>query len=77
MTLCSDEEPEKNSFSDQLLSSIGEKNYEFIKNLPDDSASIINALQDYEFLNTDAQKKFLKLINDLRKAMTQSLFKRL
>ena len=68
-------ESEKNSYSDQLLSSIGEKNYEFIKNLPDDSASMINALQDYEFLNTDAQKKFLKLINHLRKAMTQSLFK--
>ena len=68
-------ESEKNSYSDQLLSSIGEKNYEFIKNLPDDSASMINALQDYEFLNTDAQKKFLKFINHLRKAMTRSLFK--
>lgn len=62
------------NFSDQVLGNIGEQNKDFINNLPDDPASQVRALQDYEFLNTDAQKKFLKLIDDLRKAMTQSFF---
>jgi len=68
-------ETSEGSFADQLLGNIGEKNREFINNLPDDNAAKIKQLQDYEFLNTDAQKKFLKLIDDLRKAMTRSFFK--
>jgi uncharacterized protein with von Willebrand factor type A (vWA) domain len=67
-------EGQGDNFSNKLLGDIGEKNREFIKNLPDDPAGQVQALQDYEFLNTDAQKKFLKLIDDLRKAMTQSFF---
>ena len=63
------------NFSNQLLGNIGEQNKEFIKNLPEDTAGKVKALQEYEFLNTDAQKKFLKLIDQLRKAMTQSFFK--
>ena len=63
------------SFSNNLLGDIGEQNKEFIKNLPDDAAGKVKALQDYEFLNTDAQKQFLKLTEQLRKAMTQSFFK--
>lgn len=63
------------NFSDKVLGNIGETNKAFIRNLPDDTAGRVKALQDYEFLNTDAQKKFLKLIDDLRKAMTQSFFK--
>lgn len=63
------------NFSNRLLGNIGEQNKEFIKNLPDDTAGKVKALQEYEFLNTDAQKKFLKLIDQLRKAMTQSFFK--
>ena len=66
---------EESKFSNQVLSKIGERNREFINNLPDDTASRIKDLKDYEFLNTDAQKKFLRLIDVLRKAMTQSFFK--
>lgn len=69
-----DDDNQKN-FSNNLLGNIGEQNKEFIKNLPDDTAGKVKALQDYEFLNTDAQKQFLKLIEQLRKAMTQSFFK--
>ncbi len=68
-------ETSEGSFADQLLGNIGEKNREFVNTLPDDNAAKIKQLQDYEFLNTDAQKKFLKLIDDLRKAMTRSFFK--
>ena len=63
------------NFSDRVLSDIGEKNSAFIDDLPEDTAGRVNALQDYEFLNPDAQKKFLKLIEQLRNAMTQSFFK--
>ena len=62
-------------FSNNVLGDIGEQNKEFIKNLPDDAAGKVKALQDYEFLNTDAQKQFLKLTEQLRKAMTQSFFR--
>ncbi len=66
--------PDSNNFSDKLLGDIGESNKDFIKNLPDDPAGRVKALQDYEFLNADAQKKFLKLIEQLRQGMTQSFF---
>jgi len=63
------------TFTDRLLGNIGETNKDFIRNLPSDTAGKVKALQEYEFLNTDAQKKFLKLTDQLRKAMTQSFFK--
>ncbi|MBT3832023.1 MAG: VWA domain-containing protein [Gammaproteobacteria bacterium] len=69
-----DDENQEN-FSNSVLGDIGEQNKEFIKNLPDDAAGKVKALQDYEFLNTDAQKQFLKLTEQLRKAMTQSFFR--
>ena len=61
-------------FSDKLLGNIGEQNQDFINNLPDDAAGQVHALQDYEFLNADAQKAFLKLLEKLKQAMTQSFF---
>lgn len=63
------------SFSNKLLGDIGKQNKEFIDNLPDDAAGKVRELQNYEFLNADAQKKFLKLLDQLRKGMTQSFFK--
>ena len=71
----SDDSPDGENFSNQVLSDIGEKNRDFINELPDDTAGKVKALQEYEFLNTDAQKKFLKLVDQLRQAMTQSFFK--
>ncbi len=61
-------------FSDQVLASIGEQNKRFMESLPPDTAGRVKALQDYEFLNTDAQKAFLKLIEQLRQGMTRSFF---
>ncbi len=68
-------EDKEANFSDTVLGDIGEKNKQFIDDLPEDTAGRVKALQDYEFLNTDAQKKFLKLIEQLRQAMTRSFFK--
>lgn len=63
------------NFSDKVLGDIGKQNQEFIDNLPPDTSGKVRALQSYEFLNAEAQKKFLKLIEQLRKSMTQSFFK--
>ena len=38
------------SFSNNLLGNIGEQNKEFIKNLPDNAAGKVKALQDYDCL---------------------------
>ncbi|MDK1023877.1 MAG: VWA domain-containing protein, partial [Gammaproteobacteria bacterium] len=62
-------------FSDRVLGDIGKQNQQFLDALPKDAAGQVRALQNYEFLNPDAQRKFLKLIEQLKKAMTQSLFK--
>ncbi|MGI9322641.1 MAG: vWA domain-containing protein [Pseudomonadales bacterium] len=68
------DEPGSN-ISDQLLGGIGQKNKDFMDDLPEDAAAQMKALQDYEFLNTDAQRKFHKLTEQLRQAMSQSFFK--
>ncbi len=62
------------NFSDRVLGDIGRKSQAYISNLPPDTAGRVKSLQAYEFLNADAQKKFLKLVDDLQKAMTRSFF---
>ena len=62
-------------FPSHVLADIGEQSKAFIENLPDDAAGKFKVLQGYEFLNTEAQKQFLKLTLQLRKAITQSFFK--
>ena len=63
------------NFSDTLLKDIAERNEQTLDGLPDDLAARIKALESFEFINTDAQKKFIELLNELRKAMTNTFFK--
>ena len=42
--------------------------------LPPDPAGKVKALEKHEFINPDAQRKFLELLNQLRRAMTQTFF---
>lgn len=67
------EDPE--NFSDSLLKDIAERNEQVLDELPDDIAAQIKTLEKFEFINPDAQKKFLELLNELRKAMTKTFFK--
>ena len=60
--------------ADRLLKEIAERNQEALDDLPDDAGSKMKTLEGYEFLNPDAQRKFLELLNQLRKAMTQTFF---
>jgi uncharacterized protein with von Willebrand factor type A (vWA) domain len=65
---------EESNFSDDLLKNIAANNQQILDQLPEDVASQIRELEKYEFLNPDAQRKFLELLNELRKAMANTFF---
>jgi uncharacterized protein with von Willebrand factor type A (vWA) domain len=62
-------------FSNDVLKNIARSNAEQLDNLPEDLAGQIRTLEKYEFINPDAQKKFLELLNELRQGMANSFFK--
>ena len=68
------ETPEEDAFPNQVLEQIAQKNRKTLDELPEDAAGKMQQLQDYEFLNPEAQKAYLKLLNELRQAMTQTFF---
>ncbi len=62
------------NFSDTLLKDIAERNESQLDELPLDLPSKIKTLEKFEFINPDAQKKFLELLAELKKAMTNTFF---
>lgn len=67
-------ESDDSLFSDNVLKQVAKRNKETLDGLPKDLAAQINALEKYEFLNPDAQRKFLELLNELRKSMASTFF---
>ena len=67
-------ERDEDDYSDRVLKDIAERNQEALDDLPDDVGGKMKTLESYEFLNPDAQRKFLELLNQLRKAMTRTFF---
>ena len=65
---------EDDEYADQVLKDIAERNQEALDDLPEDPGGKMKSLEGYEFLNPDAQRQFLELLNQLRKAMTQTFF---
>ena len=63
------------AFANDVLRKIAERSQGTLDELPDDPAGRMKALEKYEFLNPNAQRKYLDLLNELRKAMTQAFFK--
>ncbi len=61
-------------FSGDVLKKVAERNQDTLDDLPEDVAGQIKELEQYEFINPDAQKKFLELLNDLRKSMANTFF---
>ena len=59
----------------EMLQRIAERKQQFLENLPDNAPGQMKALQDYEFLNPEAQHKFQELVDQLRQAMTGQFFK--
>jgi uncharacterized protein with von Willebrand factor type A (vWA) domain len=70
------EEPQEREFAEMLKSIIGRKQ-EHLKTLPTDVGGQVKALQDYEFMDPEAQHKFQELLEMLRKAMLDTFFKEL
>jgi len=60
-----------------MLKSIIERKEEHLKTLPTDIGGQVKALQDYEFIDPEAQHKFQDLLEMLRKAMLDTFFKEL
>ena len=65
---------DEDEFPNQVLEQIAQKNRKTLDELPEDAAGKMQQLQNYEFLSPEAQKKYLKLLNELRQAMTQTFF---
>ena len=65
---------DEDEYSDRVLKDIAERNQEALDDLPEDVGGKMKTLEGYEFLNPDAQRKFLELLNQLRKAMTRTFF---
>ena len=65
---------EDDEYADRVLKEIAERNQEALDDLPDDAGGKMKTLESYEFLNPDAQRKFLELLNQLRQAMTRTFF---
>ena len=63
------------NFSDNVLKSVAERSRQTLDELPEDLAGRISQLEKYEFLDPDAQRKFLELLNRLRQAATNSFLK--
>ncbi len=59
----------------QMLRNIVEQKQRKLEELPPDPAAQVRALQDYEFMNPEAQAKFQELLDSLKQAMLNTLFK--
>ncbi|MFA7296928.1 MAG: VWA domain-containing protein [Dehalococcoidia bacterium] len=59
----------------EMLRRIAERKRDFLDQLPPDAPGQMKELQNYEFLNPDAQSRFQDLVQQLRQAMTESFFK--
>ena len=58
-----------------MLRSIANRKQEFLNDLPDDAAGQVRRLQDYEFMDPEAQARFNELVESLRKSMLDTFFK--
>jgi uncharacterized protein with von Willebrand factor type A (vWA) domain len=59
----------------QMLKNIADRKKNFLSNLPQDMPGAVKELQNYEFMDPEAQHKFNELMEMLKKAMTETFFK--
>jgi uncharacterized protein with von Willebrand factor type A (vWA) domain len=58
-----------------MLRNIANKKKQFLEQLPEDVAGQVKELQNYEFMDPEAQAKFNELLESLKKAMMDTFFK--
>ena len=59
----------------EMLRSIAERKRNFLENLPQDLGGAMKELQNYEFLDPEAQHEYQELVEQLKKAMMETFFK--
>lgn len=59
----------------EMLKNIANRKKQFLDGLPPDPAGSVKELQNYEFMDPEAQHKFTELMDMLKKAMTETFFK--
>jgi len=59
----------------EMLKGIAEKKKNFLENLPEDVGGRVKELQNYEFMDPEAARKFQELMEMLKQAMLDSFFK--
>lgn len=59
----------------EMLRSIAQRKRDFLDHLPNDVAGQVRELQNYEFMDPEAQAQFNELLESLRKAMLETFFK--
>ncbi len=59
----------------QMLKDIAQKRKDFLENLPEDVGGQVKELQNYEFMDPEAGRKFQELMQMLKQAMMDSFFK--
>ena len=60
--------------ADDVMQRVAAQNKELLDAMPDNAAGMMQEFEKYEFLNPEAQRRYIKLLNQLRRAMTQSFF---
>jgi uncharacterized protein with von Willebrand factor type A (vWA) domain len=61
----------------EMLKGIAEKKKNFLENLPEDLGGRVKELQNYEFMDPEAGRKFQELMEMLKQAMMDSFFNNL
>ncbi|MEX0786591.1 MAG: VWA domain-containing protein [Dehalococcoidia bacterium] len=59
----------------KMLNNIAQRKQQFLQGLPEDVPGKIKELQNYEFMDPEAQHKFSELMDMLKQAMTETFFK--
>ncbi len=59
----------------RMLNTIAQRKQQFLEGLPEDTPGKIKELQNYEFMDPEAQHKFQELMEMLKKAMMETFFK--
>jgi uncharacterized protein with von Willebrand factor type A (vWA) domain len=59
----------------EMLKNIANRKKDFLSALPEDMPGAVKQLQNYEFMDPEAQHKFNELMEMLKKAMTETFFK--
>ena len=68
--------PDANQLA-EMLKGIAEKKKHFLEGLPEDPGGRVKELQNYEFMDPEAGRKFQELMEMLKQAMMDSFFKNL